>query len=158
MNDIVIKYRLSWREYRRMVWTADPKRHSFLVLLFLIAGAIIAIAGDDVEWRITALIFGFGFPAMMFWISPKINWSNKLSASSQKTITINDERIVFDSVSSETRLTWPQVNRVRETRDYFILHASKPNGAFFVPKRALASGADELNLRSLFKSHVNSTA
>jgi hypothetical protein len=156
MNEVVINYQLTWPEFRKMQWIVAPKRNLVLVLVIVTFSAILAVAGSDIQWTIAAIIFGLGFPAMFFWISPKMNWNNSLDAKDPRTTTVDEAGIVNRSTTRELKLAWSQIDAVKENARYFIAFPVKGHGALFMPKRGLRSSDDETMLRTLLQTHVGS--
>jgi hypothetical protein len=139
-----------------MQWKGAPKRNFVLVLAIWILSAIAAVAGGDIEWTIAAIIFGVGLPSMLFWIGPKMQWSNSLDIKDPRTTTIDEQGIVNRSTAHEFRLEWSQIEGVREDERYFVVLQIKGNGALFIPKRGLGSADDETRLRNFLQRHLGS--
>jgi hypothetical protein len=151
MDDVVVKYHLSWPEYRSMQWKGAPKRNFVLVLAIWVLSAIVAVAGGDIEWTIAAIIFGGGLPSLLFWIGPRMHWSNSLDIKDPRTTTVGDQGISIRSTAHEFRLGWSQIESVRENDRYFVVIQVKGNGALFIPKRGLSSSDDETRLRNFLQ-------
>jgi hypothetical protein len=154
MNDVVLDYQLTWPEYRRLAWLADPKKHSLSLVVYLIPASVLAIGGADYHWTLAAAIFGVGLPITSFLIAPRFKWNNEPSIRGPKTTTVDNERLTFASEQREVILEWTQISRTRETRNFFVFHSKKPYGAYFVPKRGLHSIDDEEKLRRFIESRV----
>lgn len=154
MNEVVIEYRLTWPEYRRMQWRAGRSRNILLVIIVLMFSAIVAIAGDNWEWRIAAGIFAFGLLLMNYWGTPKIQWSNGLGMQELRKLTIDDRGIVSKSESLEFKIDWSQVAHVEETNDYFVLFGKRRTVLFVILKRGISSQDEEVKLRHVLNDRT----
>ena len=137
-----------------MQWKGAPTRNFVLVLTVWILSAIGAVAGGDIQWTIAAIIFGVGVPSMLFWIGPKMHWSNSLDIKDPRITTIDDQGIVNRSTAHEFRLNWSQIESVREDERYFVVFQIKRGGTVFIPKRGVSCADDEARLRSSFQRHL----
>jgi len=154
MNEVVLEYRLTWPEYRRMQWRAGQSRNNLLVIVVVIFSTIVALAGDDLEGRIAAGIFVFGLLFMNFWGTPRIQWSNGLGMQELRQLTIDDRGIFSKSESLEFKIDWSQVAHVAETSDYFVLFAKRRAVLFVILKRGLSTQDEEAKLRHVLNDRV----
>jgi hypothetical protein len=158
MGEVVIEYQLTWSEFRSMQWVSSRKKYIVLIIVVLVLASIFAIAGNDVQWWIGMALSAFVFFGMIFWLGPKNYWSHSLGIQESRLVTVGDSGISSKSESLEFKLGWPQITRVDETHEYFILQTKKGTGAFVILKRGIHSADEDRKLRNLLTTHVSLAA
>jgi YcxB-like protein len=157
MDEITIKYQLTWKEYRRMYSGADPMKSRLFVVLILMVIAITWIAltaNHQLLWAIVITIFAAQLVASTFYFSPRRRWRIGIGIQEPTSVTVSDRGIDRKSESLEVKREWTEIAKLRETNEYFILLPSGGTSSIFFPKRGLESSDEEVKLRRILMAHA----
>lgn len=127
-------------------------------VLGMALGIFIYICGD----RVTGLFFILFFlllaivslSLLPWWIARR-RYRRNARLFSLRTVTLDDNGLTSDSKIAHTEIKWENFERLRETKNLFLLHQTK-DCVGIIPKRAVANQEDLAKLRSLLQSKVRS--
>jgi hypothetical protein len=157
MDEVIIEYRLTWREWRRIYWGTSTKRSiSTFVLLFAFVFSLVGLIVDDdnLVWVIVIAVFAAQYLVWTIWVAPRRYWKSALGVQEAKRVAINDEGIVRTSESLAESFGWDQFRSVRDARGYVILVGRPGSMSVFLPKRGLRAPNDEDVLLRLILRHI----
>jgi hypothetical protein len=160
MDEIIVEYRLSWSEWRRIYWGASIKKSvsAFLLYIAFVFGVSTLVFSDGSRVQVLVIaIFAVAYFASYFWIAPRRYWNSGVGVQEAKRVEIGDEGIARTSESLEERLDWDRFRGFKEAKKYFILIGRPGSGSVFLPKRGLATVEDEGALRRLILRHIPSS-
>jgi hypothetical protein len=157
MVEVVIEYRLTWREWRRIYWGASTKKsaYAFVVVFAFVFGLSTLVFSDrSLVLVIVIAIFAAQYVGWTFWIAPRRYWNSAVGVQEAKRVEVSDEGVVRTSESLQETLGWDQFRSLKEADGYFILVGRPGCGSVFLPKRGLATIEDEDTLRRLILGHI----
>jgi hypothetical protein len=127
-------------------------------MLILVGVTLIATASAIIDHEVAlAIVFVVFFAACLLfrlWITPRRLWRTAPGIREPRRVTINDEGVVSEVGSIETRFDWSQFAGTRETNEYLYFFPSQNSARFAIPKRGLRSVEDAAMLRTLIERHA----
>lgn len=147
---MIFEFKPSFAEQYRAVFTVMFRSpvHLFLMPLFPLAGLAILVltflAGSPLTFgNFVAVIACFaiipGVTALNVWSSRRKN----RTVQGVLRYTVDDNGLGISSPAFNLLLKWSAINRVRETKRYFLFYISA-RGAYFIPKSVVTGQMDEL--------------
>jgi hypothetical protein len=157
---IVIEYRLTWGEWRRIYWGASMKKSISAFALFFSFFFVIStllFANHNQVAAIVVAILALVSVVSRFWIAPRRYWNSAVDVQEAKHVAISDEGIVRTSESLEERFAWDRFRSVKDVKNYFILKGPSGSASVYLPKRGLPTTEDEDVLLRLILLHIPSS-
>jgi len=157
MDEVIIEYRLTWREWRRIYWGASTKKSLYafvLVFAFIFGLSTLAFSDHSIALVIVIAIIAAQYVVWTFWIAPRRYWNSAVGEQEAKRVKVSDEGIVRTSESLEERLGWERFRSLKDASEYFILVGRPGSGSVFLPKRGLRAVEDEGALLRLILRHI----
>jgi hypothetical protein len=154
VDDVVLEYQITWAEFRRAQIRAVPMRAVDIVGGVTLVCVLIGVTDHQPFWTYYGIVFCLVFSFLMSYVAPRRIWNSGLGFQEPVKVTINDQGIIRKSASLEIKLEWSRFQRVRESKEFFILMPRKKIGAFLILKRGLDSAVDENRLRQLLGANV----
>ena len=156
MDEVVIHYQLTWREWRRIYWGASTKRSvTAFILVFLFAFGLSTLAvSESLVLVIVVAVFAAQYVVWTFWIAPRRYWNSAVGVQEAQRVVVSDDGVLRTSASLEERLDWERFSGVKIAKRYVILLGRPGTQAVFLPKRGLSSPDDEIALRRLVDAHL----
>lgn len=100
-------------------------------------------------------LFSANLPLIIKRSSRKLMASNKLLQQTQH-YKITEQEILISSVNGNTQITWENVFKVREEKNYFSIFISKAQ-AYLIPKRFFYNSKDVDALKDIMRQSLPST-
>jgi hypothetical protein len=157
---IVIEYRLTWDEWRRIYWGASMKKSVSAFALFFVfffGVSTLLFANDDRLAAIVIAVLAVVSVVSRFWIAPRRYWNSASDVREAKRVEIGDQGILRTSESLEERFAWDRFRSVRDAKDYFILKGPSGSASLYLPKRGLLATEDAGVLLRLILRHIPSS-
>jgi len=157
MDEVVIEYQLTWREWRTIYWGASARKNAWAFVVFFaffFGLSALVFADHSGTWAIVIAILALGYIVSSSWITPRRYWNSAVGVQEAKRVAVSDEGVVRRSESLEERLDWGRFRRLNVTKDYFILVGRPGTGSLYIPKRGLATAHDEATLLELILRHL----
>jgi hypothetical protein len=156
MDEVVIQYQLTWREWRRVYWGVSTKRSAYafiLVFLFVFGLSTLAVA-QSLALVIVVAVFAAQYVVWTFWIAPRRYWNSAIGVQEAKRVVISDEGVRRASTSLDERFGWDRFSAVKIAKRYVIFLGRPGTPSVFLPRRGLSSADDERALRRLIDVHL----
>jgi hypothetical protein len=160
MDDVVLEYRLTWREWRRTYWGASTKKSVYafiLVFAFVFSLSTLVFSDRSIALVIVVAIFAAQYVVWTFWIAPRRYWNSAVGVQEAKRVEVSDEGILRTSESLEERLGWGLFRSLKDANGYFILVGRPGSVSVYLPKRGLSSAECEGALLRLILRHLPSS-
>lgn len=162
---IEVHYKVSFQDYMGLMFQLAYRRWTYIVITLLgalqipliIAMYIIpgAYQPGNLLSSFLLIVFAFLMPLLLYFRSRKYYLSNASFRQDIKA-TFTNEAIEFVGFGKRqsTRLTWDRIQKVLETRDWFVFYQT----AYFfnfVPKKAFAAQKQLEQLDKIIRSKPN---
>lgn len=159
MDEVIIEYQLTWREWRRIYWGATTKKiiSAFILFFaFFFGVSVLVFANHRQVWDIVIAALALVSIVSNFWIAPRRYWNSSPGVQEAQRVAVSDDGVVRTSASLDETLGWEHYRSVKDERGYFVLVGRPGYRSVYLPKRGVATPEDEGVLLSLILRHVPS--
>ena len=122
----------------------------------IVLGVFIYLCGDRGAGLSLILFFLFlaiAFPSLLPWWIARRRYGRNPRLYGPRTVTLGENSLISDSNIAHTEIKWENFEKLRETKNLFLLHHTK-DSIGIIPKRAVSNEEQLEALRLFLRSKV----